>query len=427
MLEATKIMQKITSLAAIVTFVLFASSAAVRAETLDSTFQATLSANPQLQSAAYSVAGAQARVAQAKAAFLPTVTATGGYGFNRYDAPGFAPISTQHPWSGGVSLSMPLYTGGRLTAQLDQARAQGRASEYQQSLTAQSVLFSAGNAFLKVARAEKALDLARAQESLLARELNQAAVELNAGLRTKTDVSQAQARYAGAQALVRNSTASLNTARFEYTSIVGRDPSGPLEMPNVAEPSERGTFLARIRDESPQALATRATVEAANAGVESAKAAYRPTLSLQMGYSHDENQNPMLRAESNRTVGVQLVIPLYTGGMARAVRDEASAKLSAAKWDADYVDSTLQSEAASAWETLDSDNAQIEAREQQVSAALTAVEGAHRELKSGTRTLLDVLNAEQEALDAQIELLNATFDRTSAILRLRALAGGLGT
>ena len=419
-------MRKISSLATIAAVTLLVFSGAIRAETLDSTFQATLSANPQLQSAAYDVAGAQARVAQAKASFMPTVTATGGYGFNRYDAPGFASISTQHPWSGGASLSMPLYTGGRLSAQLAQARAQGRASEYQQSVTAQSVLFSAGNAFLKVARAEKALDLARAQESLLARELNQARVELKAGLRTKTDVSQAQARFAGAQALVQSSTASLNTARFEFASIVGRDPSGPLEMPDLVEPAERGTFMARVRDDSPQALATRAAVEAASAGVESAKAAYRPTLSLQMGYSHDENQNPMLRAESNRTVSMQLVIPLYIGGMARAVRDEASAKLSAAKSDVDYVDSTLHSEAASAWETLDSDNAQIEAREQQVAAALTAVEGAHRELKAGTRTLLDVLNAEQEALDAQIELLNATFDRTSAILRLQALVGGLG-
>lgn len=419
-------MRKISPLATIAAVTLLVFSGAIRAETLDSTFQATLSANPQLRSAAYDVAGAQARVAQAKASFMPTVTATGGYGFNRYDAPGFASISTQHPWSGGASLSMPLYTGGRLSAQLAQARAQGRASEYQQSVTAQSVLFSAGNAFLKVARAEKALDLARAQESLLARELNQARAELKAGLRTKTDVSQAQARFAGAQALVQSSTASLNTARFEFASIVGRDPSGPLEMPDLAEPAERGTFMARVRDDSPQALATRAAVEAASAGVESAKAAYRPTLSLQMGYSHDENQNPMLRAESNRTVSMQLVIPLYTGGMARAVRDEASAKLSAAKSDADYVDSTLHSEAASAWETLDSDNAQIEAREQQVAAALTAVEGAHKELKAGTRTLLDVLNAEQEALDAQIELLNATFDRTSAILRLQALVGGLG-
>jgi outer membrane protein len=401
-------------------------SGAVRAETLESTFEATLATNPQLESAAFGVAGADARVAQAKAAFMPTVTASAGYGFNRYDATGLVPQETQRPWNGGVSLTLPLYTGGRLTSQLSQARAQGRASEYQQALMRQSVLFSSGNAFLKVSRAEKALELARAQEALLSHELAQAQAELAAGLRTKTDVSQAEARLAGAKALVRNSEATLNTARFEFSAVVGREPEGTLLMPNLPEPGNRGAFLAQVHDQSPQALASRASIEAAAAGLENAKAAYRPTLSLQMGLSHDEQNNPMLPKETNRTIGLQLTIPLYTGGMAHAVKNEASAKLSAAKSDAEYVDTTLQSEAASAWEMLDSDNAQIEARRDQVTSALTAAEGAHTELKAGTRTLLDVLNAEQEALDAQINLLNATFDRTSAILRLQALAGTLG-
>ncbi|KWU17919.1 TolC family outer membrane protein [Burkholderia cenocepacia] len=419
-------MLKTSNLLAAAAFFVLTSIGSAQAETLASTFDGALASNPQIQSSVFGVAGAQARVDQAKAAFMPTVTANAGYGLNRYDATGLAPQETQRPWNAGVSMSLPLYTGGRLTAKLNQAQAQGRAAQYQQSLTRQSVLFAAGNAFLKVARAEKALELAQSQQALLDRELSQARAELKAGLRTKTDLSQAEARFAGAQALVRDNEATLNTALFDYRAVVGRLPEGALVMPTLAEPIDRATYLSQVHDQSPQALATRATVEAAAAGVESAKAAYKPTLALQASISHDEQNNPMLPKETNRTIGVVLTVPLYTGGMARAVRNEASASLYEARSNAEYVDTTLHSEAASAWEMLDSDSAQIEARQKQVASALTAAEGAHTELNAGTRTLLDVLNAEQEALDAQISLLNATFDRISVVLRLQALAGTLG-
>jgi outer membrane protein len=118
-------------------------------------------------------------------------------------------------------------------------------------------------------------------------------------------------------------------------------------------------------------------------------------------------------------------IPLYEGGMTMGKEAETAAQIRQSQAERDDQHESLTADAEAAFNDYESTQAQLTALDQQVSAAGTALDGARKELRVGTRTLLDVLNAEQELLDARVSRVNAVFQQTGDGLRMRALAGAL--
>lgn len=395
------------------------------AESLDSAMQAALSFNPQIRSAQANRDASEARVTQAQGARLPHIEATGGVGYNRYNAPGIASMTMYRPSNAGVSLSLPLYTGGKLKAELAAAESGVQAADSMALDSQQTVMFNAGTAFLKVARTTQLLKLAQGQQDLLDRELTQATAELTAGIRTRTDVAQAESRLAGARAAVRAAQSEADDAKTQFRSITGREPQGEFVMPEPSGFPGKAEFVQTVLDHNPRLAAASAQIDVANAHYKAARAERLPTVSLQAGISRDQDSNPFLMKETNRTIGIQVRIPLYEGGMTLGKEAESAALIRQSEADRDDQHESLTADAEAAFNDYESTAAQLSALDQQVSAAATALEGARKELHVGTRTLLDVLNAEQELLDARVSRVNALFQQTGDGLRMKALAGAL--
>ena len=412
-------------LKAVVAATLVSCGALAQAESLDSAMQAALAFNPQIRSAQASRDASQARVTQAQGARLPHIEATGGVGYNHYNAPGVAPMTLYRPSNAGVSLSLPLYTGGKLKAELAAAESGVRAADLKAEDSQQTVLFNAGMAFLKVARTQELLTLAQGQQDLLAKELVQAQAELKAGTRTRTDVAQAQSRLAGAQAAVQQAQADADDARTQFRSVTGRDPEGDLVMPEPSGYPGKAEFVRTVLDHNPRLAAAAVQIDVAREHYQAARAERLPTVTLQAGINRDQDSNPFLMKETNRTIGIQVRIPLYEGGMTLGKEAETSAQVAQSEADRDDQHDNLTADAEAAFNDYASTAAQMTALDQQVSAAQTALEGARKELRVGTRTLLDVLNAEQELLDARVSRVNAMFQQTGDGLRMKALAGNL--
>lgn len=410
-------------LKAVVAAALVASGSLAHAESLDSAMQAALDFNPQIRSAQANRDASAARVTQAKGARLPHIEATGGLGYNQYNAPGIAEMSLYRPSNAGVTLSLPLYTGGKLKAELAAANSDVQAADAKSLDTQQTVLFNAGMAFLKVARTAELLQLSQGQQTLLEKELNQAQAELKAGIRTRTDVAQAESRLAGAQAAVRQAQSDADDARTQFRAITGREPQGEMVMPSPSGFPDKTGFIQTVLDHNPRLAAAAAQVDEAQSHYKAARAERLPTISLQAGISRDQDSNPFLMKETNRTIGIQIKIPLYEGGMTMGKEAETAAQIRQSEADRDDQHENLTADAEAAFNDYASTGAQLGALEQQVTAASTALDGARKELHVGTRTLLDVLNAEQELLDARVSRVNAVFQQTGDGLRMKALAG----
>jgi outer membrane protein len=398
-----------------------------QAESLDSSMQAAVAFNPQIRSAQANRDASEARVTQAQGARLPHLEATGGVGYNRYNAPGIADMSMYRPSNAGISLSLPLYTGGKLKAELAAAESDVRAADSMALDSQQTVMFNAGTAFLKVARTAELLKLAQGQQDLLAKELTQAQAELKAGIRTRTDVAQAESRLAGARAAVQQAQSDADDARTQFRSITGREPQGELLMPEPSGYPSKAEFIQTVLDHNPRLAAAAAQIDVAQEHYKAARAERLPTVSLQAGISRDQDSNPFLMKETNRTIGIQVRIPLYEGGMTMGKEAEKAAQIRQSEADRDDQHESLTADAEAAFNDYESTQAQLTALDQQVTAAATALDGARKELRVGTRTLLDVLNAEQELLDARVSHVNAVFQQTGDGLRMRALAGALSS
>ncbi len=395
------------------------------AETIGDTMRDTLRFSPQLQAARSATTASTEQAQQAKSAFGPFGSLDASLGLNRYQALPLVPEQTFAPRSAGVSMSLPLYTSGLLEARLSAAHSQAEAAHWQELQTQQSVLFDAANAYLGAARDTHVQELAVHQVQLLAAELDRARAELQQGLRTRTDTAQAEARLAAAQAHLRATQGDTQTALVRYASLVGRPVQGELALPTVTVPASLEPVLRTVLANNPGLQSVAAQVAGAAAAVDAARASDKASVSLGASWSRDRDSNPVLPSESSAAVMLKLTVPLFDSGLARAQVGQASALHSKAQAERDEMRNELQAQTQTAWEMLQSAQAQLSALDHQVQAATTALEGARAEYKAGTRTLLDVLNAEQELLDAQTNNLSAGYERVSAALRLDALQGQL--
>jgi outer membrane protein len=396
------------------------------AETLESALQSALQLNPKIAHAQVGVEISQSQLKQATAQTHGRLDVTAGVGLNEYNGySAVAPKALMRPRSAGLTYTLPLYTGGRLERAIDAAKHGELASRGVQENARQQVLLSAGGAFLTVAHAQDLLALAKGQHALLVQELAQAKAELKAGIRTKTDVAQAQARLSGAQATVDQANASVQEALANFEAVAGRPFEGMPLKPDLTFSDQPHDYVQHVLAANPLVRANQARVAQAKDLYSAARVESRPSVSFTAGASTDRQMNPVLARQASQSVGLQISMPLFDGGLIASRTSEASLNAKAAQLELDDIAVELRAQAVGAWESYQGAQARDASLKDQVAAASIAVEGARQEAKVGTRTLLDVLNAEQELLDARVAKMGAEYEMAATTLRLRALAGEL--
>lgn len=397
---------------------------AAQALTLGEAAQLALRNDPRIRAANADVGAAAAGIEQARAGYRPSIGVAADYGRSDFqvDAP-FPPSGTRSPNSAGVQLTQPLYAGGRLTAETEAAQGEAEGAGSRQTATRQQVLLAAVNAYLSVARDRVVIDLNEANLKALDAAGGDTRKRFDAGEATRTDVSQAQARAAGAQAELASARAALRASSASFERVIGVAPGSLAE--SAAEPALPATLAEALKQArgSPLLREAQAQARSAHAGIGIARSAGMPQLSLDAQANTADNTDFGYERIDRWSALVKLQLPIYQGGGIRARVREAEAREAQAQSLVEDAGRAVDEAVIQSWENLQAARERVPAFEAQVQAAELALDGVRKELDVGSRTTLDLLDAERELLSAQVSLANSRRDRSAAAYRLLATCG----
>jgi outer membrane protein len=402
-------------------------SAPVGAETLEEALGRAYETNPTLLARRAQLRATDEGVAQALSGWRPSVSVSADISRQQsYNNTRSSPTSRYFtPYGASLDVTQPLYN---FTTSPSVARAENNVRAERAALQSieQSVLQSVIDAYLAVLRDQAILELNISNERVLQRQYEATNDRFRVGEVTRTDVSQAEARLARASADRVQSEGNLAASRAVYRTVVGEYPSnlvvpGPLtEIPvNVDE----ATTLAAANN--PDVRASEFTEIAARENVRAIEGELWPDLNLRGSVSADEHAAGNDTHANAASILAEINIPLYTSGSVaarvRAARHTAAQRreqLDQARRDA--IETATRS-----WELLETARASLRALNSEIQASEIALEGVQKEALVGSRTVLDVLNAEQELLNARVNQVVARRNEVSASYQLKASVGGL--
>lgn len=324
-----------------------------------------------------------------------------------------------------VGVEQPLYTGGEATARIGRAEELIRAERSRLEDVEQQVFLAAIDAFTAVLRDQRILELALANEARLLGQLQGVQRRFRFGELTQTDVAQAEARYARGIADREAAAGRLESAGAAFRRVIG-DPPGTLVPP--AMPAELPIDLESVQasvDEHPAVRAARFDVAAARQEIDKALSTLKPRLSLRGDAGYVDDPGGRADWQSDVSVGALLTVPLYQGGGEYARIRQTRQVLTEERFRLQAVRRDVEEEAAASWYALLTARARLLALARQVESAALALDGVQQEARLGSRTVLDVLDAEQELFEAEVERTSAERDELLAAFRVKASMGML--
>ena len=331
---------------------------------------------------------------------------------------------TRTTYNGGFRVTQNVYAGGTTQAEIKQAKHEVSAERARLMTTEQEVLLDAVTAYMDVFREEAVLKLNVNNEQVLSRQLQATRDRFNVGEVTRTDVAQAESRLARATAERIQAEGDLEVSRAFYEQIVG---AKPATVPNPGYPASLPTdveeAVALARDGNPAVVSATFDERAARAFVEAVKGELLPSVDIVGGASRSRNEGTPDRTVDDITLTAELTVPLYQQGQVSSRIREAIQLASENQLQVEEARRAAIEDAKSGYEQLLTARASIQSREAEVRAAKIALEGVEQEAAVGSRTVLDVLDAEQELLDAQVNLVR---DQRDAIVASYALLAAVG-
>ncbi len=400
---------------------------AVHAESLADAIALAYQTNPSLQAQRATQRALDESVVQAKSGFRPSVNLNADA--TDSNLPGI--LSDRNSSSGSVSVTQPLYTGGRASAQLSATQADVLTGQQNLRRVESNVLSMVVTAYVDVRRTQEAVRISQENVAVLRRQLEESQARFDVGDVTRTDLAQAQARYAAAQSGLSTTQSNLGIARANYTAVVGQSPGELEPEPSLANllPLDVDKAFSGAQANSPQILAAEFTEQASRARVAQAKAVLRPSLSFRetFGYSASElggKGNQFGNYTRSVTSSVSGSVPLFAGGLNASAIRQATERNNADRLTLESTRRTVIQSVTQAWNQLLGARSGMISNQEQVRAAILAYEGVRQEQQVGLRTTLDVLNAAQELSNAQLQLVGSRRDEyvaTAAVLSAMGL------
>lgn len=396
------------------------------AQTLMQAFEAAYETNPQLIAARANLRAVDERVNQARAGLRPDVSASLEYtGEWRNNTPR---DEFNDPFRARVGASQPLYDGGRTFNAVRGRIADVSAARARLSGLEQRILLDVVTAYVDVLRDEEAVNLARNNVRVITEQLRASRDRFEVGEVTRTDVSQAEARLAEANANLTTVQGRLQRSRQNYRAVVGSEPQRLSPAPPLPLlPTSLDDAVTMALSQHPEVIAARFDETSASRDVRAAIGELLPRISLEAGVGY--NDAGLFKSESldqtSADVGVRAVIPIYQRGAEYSRIRQAQATASRARADITVTARERQRLVEAAYTELQVARANIRSVREQIVAAQLAFEGVREEAIVGSRTTLDVLDAEQELLDARLRLVNSIRDEYVAAYSLLSAVGTL--
>ncbi len=400
---------------------------AAKAQSLQDALAAAYTNNPELLAQRAEQRAVDEGVPQALANWRPNVTLSGDVARTHSHLNTRTTTNRDQlrsPRSADLVITQPLFRGLRTVAGIAEAENDALSQRAKVIAKEQDVLFDAASAYVGVVRDQAVVNLNISNEQVLRRQLEAAQDRFRVGEITRTDVSQAEARLAGATADRIAAEGDLDRARARYRNVVGEapqsltQPAAPTDLPASLEAA-----VAAARVQHPDVVSAEFDVRSANDNIKLVRGELLPTLNvigtLSRAWESSANDSQL----TTGSVKLDLSVPIYQKGSVYSRLREAKIDAGKSRLTLDDARRDQIQAATDAWETLAAAKARIQSFNAQIKAAEIALEGVQREATVGSRTVLDVLDAEQELLDAKVSLVRAQRDEVVAAFELKESIG----
>jgi len=416
----SRILRKLMGVAVSATVVL-SGTTALWAETLTDTLIDAYKNSHLLEQNRAVLRAADEDVAQSLASLRPVIAfaATASYADGNYKFPS-ASVSDTYTTSMAAELTanLTLFDNGRNRLAIDAAKEVVLATRAALIGVEQDVLLNAVQAYMDVFAGQENVRVAQNNVRVLTTALQATRDRFEVGEVTRTDVSLAESRLAAARSNLVAAQGSLAIARENFKLAVGRYPVAVNSLPNLPTLPANAQEAREIAVRShPDILEAQHNVSASEVNLARARAEYGPTVVGSAGVTAEDD------GTQYGSVQLQLNQTIYAGGGLYAAERQGRANVQQARAGLLQTVRLIDQEAGSAWANLQVARAQIEATARQVDAAQLAFEGTSEEARLGARTTLDVLDAEQEVLDAKISQIEARTDQYVAVYSVLSAAG----
>ncbi|MGH8456328.1 MAG: TolC family outer membrane protein [Stenotrophobium sp.] len=404
----------------------FLFSAAAHSLTLREAAELALRHDPRMLAGGDAVNASQAVADQATAGYRPNVNAAASVGRANYWTSAPFPVSgTRWPNTESLDVSQPLYAGGAISGRADAAASGMDSARESLRDSGSQIILSAVSAYLDVLRDRGVVALSEADVRTLDQAHTDTLKRTAAGETTHTDDAQSAARLAEGEARLKTAIAQLHVSEAAFRRVTGAEPAALVDgWPRPQVPASFAEALAQSAH-APAVLAAQADARVAHAQIGVAGAARMPQVSLDGNVNSQANTEFGYDRFNEWNVLLKVSLPIYQGGMIRARVSEAQARADQAREMAENTRLAFAEAATQEWERLQASDEVIRAYQAQQQAAELALDGTRKELAVGTRTTLDLLNADRELLSAQVNVVGSLHDRAVTAFRLLAACGSL--
>ena len=399
----------------------------VKADTLNQALATAYSNNPTLRAERARQRSTDENVPQALAGWRPNIAISADAGYDKTTTrPGFNGGSI-NPRGSSISVIQPLFQGFRTVNSTRQAEADVNAGLQTLLSVEQNILLQSVTAYMDVMRDKAIVKLQRQNLQVLVEQLKASEARFRVGEVTRTDVAQSQASRAGAVSTLAQARANLSSSRAVYGRVIGRA-AGSLKYPGSIRrklPRTLNSALAIGKARNPGLLTASYNERSARHQVNVIRGELMPSLSLEASYSYRKEPSSTLRTSENASLFAQLSVPLYQSGSVYSRVRQAKHSASQRRLLVLEAERTVVSNVISSWEGLQASRAQIRSDRAQVKANTLALEGVKQEALVGSRTTLDVLDAEQALLNSNVNEVQSQRNEVVASYQLLASIGKL--
>ena len=406
---------------------LLCSVSPLAAESLRQALASTYQYNPALDAQRARLRATDEGVPIARSGYLPQVSATGTLNYqNTHNRPDIGNSNGDlYPQQYQGQITQNLFNGFQTTNAVNAAEATVRAGRETLRDTERTVLLQAVTAYMDVLRDSAIVGLQESNVQVLTRELKATKDRFAVGEVTKTDVAQAEARRAGAVSQLDLARSNLKTSRASFEQVVGHAPSGLAETrpPEKLLPKSLADAIGVSARENPLVVAALYNEQAARYTVDQIRGQLLPSVDVTASLSDTIEPSRQIAETTQGVVTGRLTVPIYEGGRVYAQVRQAKHTHVAALQAIEQTRTQVQQGVTQAWSQLQAARAQLESDRIQVEANRTALAGVREEERVGQRTLLDVLNAEQEHLNSQVNLVT---DKRNLVVSAYTLLSQVG-
>lgn len=406
-LPASRILRQLRFLMLGATSALALSSAVAQAESLKQALTSAYMTNPGLDAQRASLRASDEEVPRAKAGYRPTISGSGDASVAHSNtSPSGAGDGETHSKGVGLSMSQPLFRGFRVFNSVNVAEASVRAAREALRLTEQTTLTEAIAAYNDVVRDQAILRVRENNVKVLTNELRATQERFAVGEVTKTDVAQAQARRAGSLSALDLAKSNLRTSLGNYERTIGHPAGQVVEPPPLekALPKSLNEAIQIALAEHPSVVQTVYNEQVARHQIDLIRGELLPTVSMDASYAHRYEPSRTIDQSETTTVTGRVAWQFWNGGEVESRIRQAKHTAVSRLQQIEQAKAVVQGNVVAAWSTLIATRAAVISDLQQVESNRTALAGVREEEKVGQRTLLDVLNAEQELLNSEVTL-----------------------